>query len=60
MTEKDNENIKPDGVYGEQPTYDFTTDREFYKNIFQITKRGKIFLYFYWFYLFFIKVFRSI
>ena len=46
MTEKDNENIKPDGVYGEQPTYDFTTDREFYKNIFQITKRGKIFLLF--------------
>ena len=50
MTEKENQNNNPDGIYGEYQTYDFTTDGEFYKNIFskgfpkkifQITKKQK-------------------
>ena len=55
MTEKENQNNNPDGIYGEYQTYDFTTDGEFYKNIFskgfpkkifQITKKQKILLFF--------------
>lgn len=54
MTENENSNNHQNGIYGEQQIYDFTTDSEFYNNIFsanifkkifQITKRQKIFLF---------------
>lgn len=54
MTENENSNNHQNGIYGEQQIYDFTTDSEFYKNIFsanilkknfQITKMQKIFLF---------------